>query len=190
MTSNIIYKAEILQADSTEKKFYVGMTAHPFKHHYNNHTKSFCNHKYSNKTVLSNYMWGLKDEGKDFTVNWSILKLTKGYESGAKLCNLCLEEKLFIMKAYKKNLLNKRSEIFSTCWHRNKFLINKMNTPCWRTRLYKRITKSGSGFLGFFPDNYGKFRCSKENKCIHQGNIEVLYDHKGIKLMLFVQAVE
>ena len=42
-----------------------------------------------------------------------ILKCTKGYESGAKLCNLCLEEKLFIMKAYKKNLLNKRSEINS-----------------------------------------------------------------------------
>ena len=129
MTSNIIYKAEISQADSTEKKFYIGMTAHPFKHRYNNHTKSFRDHKYSNKTVLSNYVWGLKDEGKDFTVNWSILKRAKGYESGAKLCNLCLEEKLFIMKADKKNLLNKQTEIFSTCRHGNKFLINKINMP-------------------------------------------------------------
>ena len=105
------------------------MTAHPFKHRYNNHTKLFRDHKYSNKTVLSNYMWGLKDEGKDFTVNWSILKHAKGYESGAKLCNLCLEEKLFIMKADKKNLLNNQTEIFSTCRHRNKFLINKIKTP-------------------------------------------------------------
>ena len=129
MTSNIIYKAEISRADSMEKKFYIGMTAHPFKHHYNNHTKSFCDHKYLNKTVLSTYVWGSKDKGKDFTVNWSILKCAKGYESGANLCSLCLEEKLFIMKANKKNLLNEQTKIFSTCQHRNKFLINKMNTP-------------------------------------------------------------
>ena len=34
-----------------------------------------------------------------------------------------LEEKLSMMKAVKKNLLNKRTEIFSTCRQRNKFLI-------------------------------------------------------------------
>ena len=125
MISNIIYKAEISQADSTEKKFYIRMTAHPFKQRYNNHTKSFRDHKYSDKTVSSNYVWGLKNEGKDFTMNCSILKRAKGCESGAKQCNLCLEEKLSVMKAAKKNLLNKRTEIFSTCRHRNKFIIKK-----------------------------------------------------------------
>ena len=64
MISNIIHKAEISQANSTEKKLYIGMTAHPFKQRYNNHTKSFRDHKYSNKTVLSNYVWGLKTKEK------------------------------------------------------------------------------------------------------------------------------
>ena len=112
------------------------------------------------KTVLSNYVWGIKNEGKDFTVNWSILKRAKGYESGAKQRNLCFQEKLSIMKADKKNLLNKRIGIFSTCRHRKKFLINKIKTP-WRTTMrspnhfylttyetvHKRMTKSESGQL-------------------------------------------
>ena len=149
MISNIIYKTEISQADSTEKKFYIGTTAHSFKQRYNNHTKSSRDHKYSNKTVLSNYVWGLKNEGKDFTVNWSILKRAKRYERGAEQCDLCLEEKLSIVQADKKNLLNKRTGIFLTCRHRSKFLIDKIKT-CrdvrqwdhrtssiwWRTRLY------------------------------------------------------
>ena len=34
-----------------------------------------------------------------------------------------------------KNLLNKQTEIFSTCRHRNKFLIKKINMPRWRTAM-------------------------------------------------------
>ena len=78
------------------------MTAHPFKERDNNHTKLSRDHKYWSKTVLSNYVLGLKNEGKDFTVNWSILKRAKGYESGANQCNFCPEEKLSIMKAEKR----------------------------------------------------------------------------------------
>ncbi len=36
---------------------------------------------------------------------------------GTHKCKLCLEEKLMIMKQRKKNLLNKRSELFSKCRH-------------------------------------------------------------------------
>ncbi len=42
-------------------------------------------------------------------------------------CNLCLEEKLCILKdKNKQNLLNKKSEIVSTCNHREKHLINNL----------------------------------------------------------------
>lgn len=128
MTPNVIYKAEVSQPESQENKLYIGMTAHPFKSRYNNHMKSFRDHKYSNETVLSSFIWKLKNEGKKFLVKWSIMKRAQGYKSGANRCNLCLEEKLCIMKAEGKDLLNKRTEIFSKCRHRNKFLINKFKT--------------------------------------------------------------
>ncbi len=56
---------------------------------------------------------------EDFDVTWSILKHAFSYTGGSKLCNLCLEEKFFIMKSDKQFLLNNRSEIFSACKHQH-----------------------------------------------------------------------
>jgi hypothetical protein len=43
--------------------------------------------------------WGLKSNNRDYTLKWSILKRAGAYSSGAKRCNLCIEEKLYIMDA-------------------------------------------------------------------------------------------
>ena len=135
LASNVIYQAEVTKTDNKDKELYIGMTAHPLKHRFSNHMKSFRDPKYAKETALSTYIWDLKNEGKEFIVNWSILKRMKGYESGAARCNLCLEEKLYIMKADKKYLLNKRTEIFSKCRHRTKFSIKNFkdaNTGKWK----------------------------------------------------------
>ena len=50
-----------------------------------------------------------------------ILKQASSYRSGAKSCNLCLQEKLEILKGDKKRLLNRRCELFSKCCHRKSF---------------------------------------------------------------------
>ena len=102
------------------------MTASTFKERYRNHVKSFQNKKYSNETELSKHIWDLKEKNKDFNITWSILKQSISYTGGTKRCNLCLDEKLFIMKADKQSLLNKRSEIVSTCRHKNRFRINSL----------------------------------------------------------------
>ena len=105
------------------------MTANSFKEGYRNHIKSFKDGKYSNETELSKYIWDLKSNNQSFGIKWAIVKRAAAYTSGAKRCNLCLEEKLCIMKArlknHLKNLLNKRSEIVSKCRYRNRFLISK-----------------------------------------------------------------
>ena len=44
------------------------------------------------------------------------------YKNGQRTCNLCLTEKLFIIKCRDKHLLNSRSEIISKCRHKRKFL--------------------------------------------------------------------
>ena len=126
LTDNIVYRADVTTTDTGETKQYIGMTANSFKERYRNHIKDS---KYSNETELSKYVWELKSNNQSFDIKWAIVKRAAAYTSGAKRCNLCLEEKLCIMKArlknHLKNLLNKRSEIVSKCRHRNRFLISK-----------------------------------------------------------------
>ena len=60
----------------------------------------------------------------------TILKQTPSYRSGAKNCDLCLQEKLHILKGDKTKLLNKRCELFSKCRHRKRFLAAKFERAC------------------------------------------------------------
>ena len=112
--------------DGTTKK-YIGMIANPFKTCFNNHKKSFRNAKYSKETALSSYVWKLKNENREYSIKWSILKHAEVYRSGSRRCKLCLGEKMFIVKTDPKTLLNKRSEIFAKCRHRNKHCLRNIH---------------------------------------------------------------
>ena len=90
-------------------------TSSTFKERYRNHIKSFTHKKYSNETELSKHIWHLKQNKTDFTMKWSIIKKSISHTGGSKRCNLCLEEKLNILKEKDNCLLNKRSEIISAC---------------------------------------------------------------------------
>ena len=92
-----------------------------------NHIKSFTHKKYSNETELSKHIWHLKQNKTDFTIKWSIIKRSISYTGGSKRCNLCLEEKLNILKEKDNCLLNKRSEIISACQHKNRFQVKSLN---------------------------------------------------------------
>ena len=94
---------------------------------YRNHIKSFTHEKYSNETELSKHIWHLKQNKTDFTIKWSITKKSISYTGGSKRCNLCLEEKLNILKEKDNCLLNKRSEIISVCQHKNRFQVKSLN---------------------------------------------------------------
>ena len=112
--------------NNSEPKEYIGMTGNTFKKRLlYNHNKSFNIVIYRNNTELSKYVWNLKEKQQDFTINWSILKRAASYSSGGKRCNLCLQEKLCILKADKSNLLNRRLELFSKCVHQKRFLAGK-----------------------------------------------------------------
>ncbi len=109
MTKDIVYKATITTSNTNSTKHYIGMTASTFKERYRNHIKSFNHKRYSNDTELSKYIWKLKDNKQDFDITWSVLKQSISYTGGSKRCNLCLEEKLCILKdKNKQNLLKKK----------------------------------------------------------------------------------
>ena len=92
------------------------------KKRYANHKTSFTNRDYAGKTELSNYIWDLKNKGiEDFSIKFSILKKSVPFRAGSSKCNLCLWEKLYIMKG--KDLMYEKDELVSKCRHINKFLL-------------------------------------------------------------------
>ena len=88
------------------------MTAGTFKARYANHKKSINSPRYSNETELSKYAWKLKQSNRPYTIKWSVLSHVSPYTAGANSCNLCLEEKFYLMKSHKDRTLNKRTELF------------------------------------------------------------------------------
>ena len=124
LAKSIIYKAEVCHENTTET--YYGQCEGEFKLRYNNHTKSFRHSKYRNETELSKLIWKLKDEGKEYHLRWSVASRATPRKSGSKVCDLCLTEKVIIVRAEPKGLLNKRTELISKCRHRNKFMLSSL----------------------------------------------------------------
>ena len=119
LIESVVYKAEVEVDKESSTKEYIGMTSTTFKKRFANHKTSFENPDKRNSTELSKYIWQLKKEKRRFSIKWTILKQTLSYRSGAKYCDLCLQEKLHILKVDKTKLLNKRCELFSKCRHRS-----------------------------------------------------------------------
>ena len=128
-TSNVLYESEInsnLLNYST--KVYKGITAPIFKFRYGNHKNSCNNRKYYNESELSKEVWKIKNKGGDYNIKWKIIKQCPTYNPSNKKCALCLNEKLEILDHKENNLLNKRSEIVSTCRHKAKYMLKYLTS--------------------------------------------------------------
>ena len=86
---------------------------------------SFKHQTYENNTNLSRYIWNLKNKNISYDITWSILSYAGKYNPTNKTCNLCLLEKVYILRHDGAQLINKRNEIMNRCRHRDKFLLNK-----------------------------------------------------------------
>ena len=122
-TSSVIYKATLSTNNST--KHYYGCCEPEFKSRFYNHKQSFKFKNKANATELSKAVWQAKDAGNEPQIKWSIVTRTTPYQPGAKTCNLCLSEKLTILRANPSYTLNKRSELTGKCRHRNKYKLKK-----------------------------------------------------------------
>ena len=144
LTESLVYNAKITTTDTHKSKNYIGVTAGTFKSRYNNHKKSLNNPVYEYETELSKYAWNLKRLNKPYNIKWSIIKCVPAYSAGGRSCNLCLEEKMSILKSEKAKTLNKRTELFPNCRHKNKFSAKnfKHARNCSRNLNSKRKRKS------------------------------------------------
>ena len=113
----VVYKATV-KSDFNEKS-YVGLTGSTFKDRYNSHQYSFRHKSCRKSTELSKYIWDLKDKGINYEIQWEIMRQSNINMRESGQCNLCLDEKIEILKL-KGSAINKRSEIISTCRQRKK----------------------------------------------------------------------
>ena len=100
----ILYQANVIT--NNECKKYLRAAEGEFKLRYNNHTMSF---RHKNYTQLSKYLWKLKEEDVDCNLYWSIKACAPPYKYGTRKCNLCLTEKIIIVRSDSKKLFNKRT---------------------------------------------------------------------------------
>ena len=63
LTTNAIYKGET-SSTSEENKCYIGLTEGPWKGRHSVHKTSFKNREYKARTVLTEYVWKMKDQKK------------------------------------------------------------------------------------------------------------------------------
>ena len=123
-TESLVYKATVICDNSIET--YTGLSEPSFRVRYANHQSDFRHPENRGKTTLAGHVWNLKDQNKDPTVNFEILKKARSFNPVNRKCMLCLYEKYFILFNPDGATLNSRSEFFSSCRHKvNKLLSNQ-----------------------------------------------------------------
>ena len=78
----------------------------------------------NNATTLSTHIWeeNLNPEPK---IEWSIAAKASPYQKGNRYCDLCLTEKILIMRNFANPAsLNKRTELAAKCRHKEKHLLD------------------------------------------------------------------
>ena len=106
-------------------KTYIGSTQN-FKTRLANHKASFRTETLKYATTLSKHIWE-ENLGPNPDLTWTILSRANEYKKGGKYCDLCLSEKLFILRNFNNsNSLNKRTELTNKCAHKMKHRLQRL----------------------------------------------------------------
>ena len=122
LTDNLVYRAEVID-ENDNRVTYTGLTGNTFKTRHYRHRSSFKHRKLEHDTTLASYIWALKDQNTNFWINWNMVGRAPKFNPITRKCRLCIKEKYHIIFEPEGALLNKRSELFSTCRHRLKDLL-------------------------------------------------------------------
>ena len=94
LKESIIYQATVTTNES--KETYIGLTKNTFKERFNGHKTTFKNPSKRNSAEISKHVWKLKDQQKNYKIEWNILSDARPYSNKTKRCQLCNLEKVFI----------------------------------------------------------------------------------------------
>ena len=97
LKSCLVYKATI--SSGNERNDYCGSCSTAFKKRFNNHSSSFRHQRLEKTPNYQNEFGSTTTKGHDYQIQWSVIKEAAPYRCDAKICSLCLAEKLQIIKA-------------------------------------------------------------------------------------------
>ena len=121
---SVVYKAVV--KSENESKIYYGSTKNEFKTRFLQHMSSFNTNLTKSSTTLAKYVQDLSKRKIKYKISWSIKAKAHTFSSGSKKCDLCITEKLTILKADQKTLINKRDELLSKCPHKRAFYLSSI----------------------------------------------------------------
>ena len=116
LDKNVIYLCHVKESINDEGQYYIGLTSQTFKQRWGGHKNSFKYEEKENSTELSKYIWSIQRRGVTPILSWSVIDHAQPYNPVTKKCNLCITEKYHIITS-KLKLINKKSELVSTCLH-------------------------------------------------------------------------
>ena len=125
LAKNLVYQATVLNKSTSKTESYIGLTSTTFKARLANHTASIKNKKYEKSCKLAQHVHNLKDKNIEFNITWKIMCRASTFSPISKVCNLCVNEKMFILHYPNECTLNSRSELTFNCRHRTACLIDK-----------------------------------------------------------------
>ena len=122
--SNVVYKATVTRADTSQVETYTGSTAQTIKGRWSGHDSDI-RHPERSGTYLSKYIHKLSGQGIGYTLRWEILMKAPPWNPISNICRLCTLEKHHILFHPEDSSLNQRSEFFTVCRHKEKHLLMK-----------------------------------------------------------------
>ena len=121
---SVIYQADV--HSNNQVKTYFGSTKNEFKTRFLQHMSSFNRRPLKSSTSLAKYVWQLNSKNIPYEIKWSIKAKAHAFSSGSKKCDLCISEKLVILKADPGTLINRRDEILEKCRHNGVFFLSSI----------------------------------------------------------------
>ena len=128
LTPCVVYEATVTETQTGKKETYTGVTSRPFKRRLYEHRTDMNKEENRTKTALSAHIWNLKDNSIEFQTTWKLKDRSADYNPVTKKCRICLKEKHHISFKSEGASLNKRTEIFNTCRHKNQKILEHAKT--------------------------------------------------------------
>ena len=122
LTPKIVYRADLKILHMMKKTFALELQEHLLKNVFVT-TRGTTNTPNTEIAMSYQTMWELKDAHISPVIEWSFVTKVLS-KTQLNFCKLCLSEKFYIIKSLNDpNLLNKKSELVSTCRHQSKLLL-------------------------------------------------------------------
>ena len=134
LQSCVVYGAAVKSTETTLRTLfgeeevetvetYTGSCEPTLKSRVQSHVSTFRYEKYRTSTRLSRYVHSLKDEGKEYSIDWKIIDKQKSYSSISNSCRLCLAECYHILYGDSASI-NKKNEVWGYCRHMKRHMLS------------------------------------------------------------------